>query len=43
MASVCAGVDHATRSLRRGITTVGRDGRFWMSVTMTTVVASRPG
>jgi len=21
----------------------GRDGRFWMSVTMTTVVARRPG
>ena len=26
-----------------GITTAGRDGRFWMSVTMTTVVARRPG
>lgn len=25
-----------------GITTAGRDGRFWMSVTMTTVVARRP-
>lgn len=26
-----------------GTTTAGRDGRFWMSMTRTTVVARRPG
>ena len=26
-----------------GTTTAGRDGRFWMSLTRTTVVARRPG